>query len=140
MAHYYFSHYQLTPNDTMLLLDEQDYTITLLQAEQRVAQSRFNELEWRVLTLFFQERGIHCTYDEALAALTRLPSTLCRERIQAAKLKDVYEETVKHAFFAEMKPVRNLLFGCQSRLHTLGLHVGALLDYGYVVTAFSPGA
>jgi hypothetical protein len=131
---YLFRHPQLA-HETTLVLDEQNFAITLLQAGERVTQSRFIEQEWRVLTPFFspEKGGMHCTYEEALAALIGLPVALCRERIRGAKLKDEYEETVKHAFFAEMKPVRELLFSCQDRLHALDLHLCGLLHYGYVL-------
>lgn len=134
----FFHHPQLTPHETALLLDERDCTISLLQTGELVTRQQFREQEWLVLNLFFREQGMFCTYEEALAALIGLPLVTCKERIQAARRKDEYEETVKHAFFLVMKPVREVLSGCQDRLHVLAVQISGLLDYGYVVSPYRP--
>lgn len=131
-----FYHDQLLAPETSLLLDEQQSTISLWQAGERICQQRFTEQEYRLLHLFFSRgTAIHCRYDEALAVLLQEPVGVCTTSLQVAQSRDEYEELPRYYFLATMKPVITTLEGCQLRLHRLGLRMCALVDYGYVLVS-----
>ena len=137
---YIFSHDQLLPHDITLVLDDSCCTIVLMQAGERVKQQQFTEAEWVVLMLLFRKQS-SCTYAEALAESIGEPLDDCQWRLQAAYVQDEHEESVERkAFRHVMKPGRDLLVGCQERLHDLHLHITALLDYGYSLSRWTRGA
>lgn len=131
-----FRHPQLLPQDTSLELDEPSQRISLWQAGERVTVCQFTEEEWRLLPLFFRGTAIHCTYAEALSALSGEPLATCQACLKAAKATDQWEETGKYTLLATMKPVNHVLEECQERFHRLGLHICGLLNYGYVLTVY----
>ncbi len=133
----YFTHPQLTPNDTQLFLDEKKYTISLLQAGELVTCQQFTQGEWRLLRFFFRENRSSFSYEEGLSAYTGDPLDACHERFLEAKKHDEFYEDMKHStVFALMKPVREVLIGCQERLHAVCLHCSSLLDFGYDIVPY----
>ncbi len=133
----YFTHPQLTPNDTQLFLDEKEYTISLLQAGELVTSQQFTKGEWQLLRLFFREHRSSFSFEEGLSALTGEPLGMCYERVLEAKKHDEFHEDMKHStVFALMQPVREVLIACKERLHILCLQVSSLLDFGYCIIPY----
>ncbi len=135
---YYFTHDQLLPKNTVLQIDDDTGTLSLVQAGECVIQQQFTEPEFLLLNLFFRESGVHCTYEEALAECINEPLVVCQERLHAARLKDEQEESLtREAFSVEIQPVRTVLHECRERLRTFGLDIAALLHYGYVLFQYN---
>lgn len=132
-----FCHEELLPHEASLMLDQQSLTIALWQGGERVVSQSFTHQEYRLLALFFSRgTAIHCSYDEALAALLQQPVAACQASLQAAHVRDELDELPRYYFLAEMRPVITTLENCKSRLHRLGLHPCALLETGYVMVRY----
>lgn len=139
---YTFHHNQLLPLEVSLLVDEQEHTLSLWQAGERVTSQTFTEQEFTLLCLFFTQSdgAIHCTYNEALSVLIEEPMEACISTLQVARERDERDETHHYNLLQVMKPVIVTLEQCQVRLHQLGLHACAIWNYGYVMDRYEVGA
>ena len=105
------------------------YVLTELSAERHglVAQEVLTELEMYVVLALLEAYPQYCPYEVLRAAITDEVLSRARTTVHRA----VEHKTLDRS----MKPIRNILSRCRSKLHAFGIDVRSIHAEGYILTA-----
>ena len=105
------------------------YVLTELSAERHglVAQAVLTELEMYVVLALLEAYPQYCPYEVLRTAIT--DEVLSRARTT------VYRAVEHKTLDRSMKPIRNILSRCRSKLHAFGIDVRSIHAEGYILTA-----
>src|SRR2546430_4031359 len=133
----FFSLPQVLPEGHVLVLNTHPYSLstfvlTQLKAEVYglVAQEVLTELEMYVLVALLESYPHYCPYEVLRAAITDEILSHARTTVHRA----VEHKTLDRS----MKPIRNILTRCRSKLRTFGIDIRSIHAEGYILTALRP--
>jgi hypothetical protein len=105
------------------------YVLTELSAERHglVAQEVLTELEMYLVLALLEAYPQYCPYEVLRAAITDEVLSRARTTVHRA----VEHKTLDRS----MKPIRNILSRCRTKLHAFGIDVRSIHAEGYILTA-----